>query len=264
MDTYAAIKHMTKCIDAIEALKSENDEGADIYKEWQDETEAIVRNVFGKDSSEYIELHALLHPVYFCTPLGEAGKSTDNHGVYVKCLEGVYSKLSSYKTILAMKLDSNNTNEADSPIKKVIGICSRFSNVTRNIKQRHSNRTPLTIKDEYDVQYLLKILLSVFFDDIRAEEPSPSYAGSSSRIDFLLKNECIAIETKMTRKGLADKELSKQLIQDIAQYKTHSNVKMLVCFVFDPDRYIENPSGMSSDLEELGTDTFGIKVVISS
>ena len=56
------------------------------------------------------------------------------------------------------------------------------------------------IKDEYDVQDLLNALLRLNFDDVRPEEYTPSYAGSSTRVDFLLKKEKIVIEVKKTRK----------------------------------------------------------------
>ncbi len=54
---------------------------------------------------------------------------------------------------------------------------------------------------------LLHALLLLYFDDIRAEAWTPSYAGKSARMDFLLKNEGVVIEVKKTRLGLTDKEL---------------------------------------------------------
>ncbi|WP_419558439.1 PD-(D/E)XK nuclease domain-containing protein [Prevotella sp.] len=72
------------------------------------------------------------------------------------------------------------------------------------------------------------------------------------------------METKMTRENLADKELSKQLIQDIAQYQTHHDVNTLVCFVYDPGQYIENPSGIIRDLESQSSDKLMVKVLIVS
>ena len=42
-------------------------------------------------------------------------------------------------------------------------------------------------------------------------------------MDFLLKDDEISIEVKMTRDGLKDKELGEQLIIDIAKYKEHPN-----------------------------------------
>lgn len=186
---------------------------------WQESTESMVRNIFGESSAEYKELHELFHPMYFCMPSGGFNERMDYHRQRNNRLENVFSKLSGYKTVLMMRVASSNEDQSFSAIKEVVRICSRFSNVTRSMRKRYSNRKPLIIQDEYDVQYLLKSLLSICFDDIRPEETTPSCAGSYSRMDFLLKAEQIAIETKMTRENLADKELSKQLIQDIAQYQ---------------------------------------------
>ena len=69
------------------------------------------------------------------------------------------------------------------------------------------------------MQYLLNALLVLWFDDVRREEPTPSFGGKSSRIDFLLKKEKIGVEVKMTRQGLADKEVRDQLIIDIGAIK---------------------------------------------
>jgi len=71
-------------------------------------------------------------------------------------------------------------------------------------------------------------------------------------MDFLLKDEEIAIEIKMTRPGLKDKDLGDQLIIDIAKYQSHPNCKCLYCFVYDPDGIIRNPRGIEKDLEKLG------------
>ena len=104
-------------------------------------------------------------------------------------------------------------------------------------------------------------MLRLHFDDVRPEEWTPSYAGAANRMDFLLKDEEIAIEIKMTRPGLRDKELGEQLIIDIAKYHGHPNCKCLYCFVYDPEGIIRNPRGMEKDLEELGKG-FPVKVLI--
>ena len=61
----------------------------------------------------------------------------------------------------------------------------------------------LDVQDEYDVQDLFHALLHIHFEDIRPEEWAPSFAGASSRMDFLLKQEQIIIEIKKnpTRTG---------------------------------------------------------------
>lgn len=140
-------------------------------------------------------------------------------------------------------------------------VFERFHTVARQIRRRHDGRDTLIINDEYDVQDMLHALLKLHFEDVRPEEWTPSYAGGANRMDFLLKNEEIAIEIKMTRVGLKDKELGDQLIIDIAKYQKHPNCKCLYCFVYDPDDIIRNPRGIEKDLEKLGKD-FPVRVYI--
>lgn len=139
-------------------------------------------------------------------------------------------------------------------------IFSSFHKVVRQLRSRHSNRKSLEIKDEYDVQDLLNALLRIYFDDIRPEECTPSYAGRPARVDFLLKNEKIVIEVKKTREGLGDKELGEQLIIDIDKYKTHPDCEKLVCFVYDPEERIHNPIGIMNDLNKRH-DGFAIVII---
>ena len=145
------------------------------------------------------------------------------------------------------------------PLTLVERICSRFQLVARQLRIRHANRSTLDIKDEYDVQDLLHSLFILFFDDIRPEEWTPSYAGKSSRMDFLLKCESIVVETKKTRNGLGEKEIGTQLMEDIQRYKKHPDCKTLVCFVYDPDGIVANPRGLEQDLSR-DEDEFVVKV----
>jgi hypothetical protein len=143
-------------------------------------------------------------------------------------------------------------------------LLKRFHRVARSLGDRHAKRTTLTINDEYDVQDLLRSLLWVDFDDIRPEEWSPSYAGGSKRMDFLLKIEKIVVEVKKTRDGLADKEVGDQLTIDLANYQGHPDCNTLVCFVYDPEQRIKNPTGLKNDLEKrFATPTLSVVVVIA-
>jgi hypothetical protein len=134
------------------------------------------------------------------------------------------------------------------PDVSVERICSRIALVIHELRDRHDHRPTLDVGDEFDLQDLLHSLLHLFFDDVRAEEYTPSYAGKSTRMDFLLKNESIVIEAKMTRKGLGAKEVGEQLIVDIAHYQSHPSCKTLFCLIYDPDHRVKNPRGMESDL----------------
>lgn len=129
-------------------------------------------------------------------------------------------------------------------------IMDRFHLVVKQLRNRYDDRQTLDIKDEYDTQYLLHSLLRIYYDDIRSEEWNPSYAGGASRSDFLLKKEKVVIEVKKTRSSLKSKQLGEQLIIDIAKYKSHPDCKLLYCFVYDPEGYINNPTGIENDLNE--------------
>jgi hypothetical protein len=111
-------------------------------------------------------------------------------------------------------------------------VLTRFHIIAKQIESRHEKRPTLEIKDEYDVQDLLHALLLINFEDVRTEEWTPSYAGGSSRMDFLLRNEFIVIEIKKSRKGLGQKELGDQLLIDIVESR------MFGLYILLPANYI--------------------------
>jgi hypothetical protein len=172
-------------------------------------------------------------------------------------------KAASIKIERIREIETQFVRERGSDVSRAVKICSCFHIVVRSLRSRYNNRPTITIADEYDVQDMLRALLAIEFDDIRDEEYSPSYAGGSSRIDFLLKNEKILVETKMTRKGLTDKKLGEELIIDIAKYKNHPDCGMIVCFIYDPKEMIKNRKGLAADLENLSTAELPIIVVIA-
>ncbi len=94
------------------------------------------------------------------------------------------------------------SKEKDNFISIVSKICDRFNLVARELRNRHGNRPTLEIEDEYDVQDLIRAILRFFFENIRWEEWTPSYAGGSARMDFLLRSEQIVIEIKNIRWGV--------------------------------------------------------------
>ncbi|MDJ0678124.1 MAG: hypothetical protein QNJ36_22520 [Calothrix sp. MO_167.B42] len=199
------------------------------------------------------------------TPLITAGYQEENIDSLLTELQTLKASVSNTQneaqqidnlTNLSLEIPSAETSNA---LDQVIQLCSRFHMVARQFRRRHQNRPTLDVTDEYDVQDLLHGLLRIFFDDVRDEEYTPSYASKATRMDFLLKREEIVIEVKMTRKGLSDKEVADQLILDIERYRSHPNCKTLVCFVYDPEGRIANPNGLQADLNG---DKQGLEVML--
>ncbi len=166
-------------------------------------------------------------------------------------LEGVIAYLESF----------GSAKETDA-IQAIEQISRCFHLIVRQLRVRHDSRPTLDVKDEYDVQDLLHALLKLYFDDIRAEEWAPSYAGSSARMDFLIKNQNLVVETKIASDNLRDRKIGEQLIVDIARYSEHPNCRTLVCFVYNPEGYISNPAGLESDLQKLSSEKLNVQVFI--
>jgi hypothetical protein len=139
------------------------------------------------------------------------------------------------------------TMEGDQKLELLI---ERFHLVAQQMRNRRQSRPPLDMTDEYDVQYLLYALLRLFFDDIRDEVWTPSYAGKASRTDFLLPEFETVVEAKKTRPSLTAGPLGDELLIDIARYQQDTQCRKLFCFVYDPDGYINNPRGVETDLSK--------------
>jgi hypothetical protein len=136
------------------------------------------------------------------------------------------------------------------PIQRVRRVLEKVPRAARALRDRYSGRETLRTEDEYDVQDLLRVLLTIDFEDIRREEWTPSDAGKSARMDLLLKTEQVVIEVKITKPGRAEKQIGDELIVDIARYETHPDCKTLVCFVYDPTGQIGNPAALERDLSK--------------
>jgi hypothetical protein len=184
-------------------------------------------------------------------------------------VEVTVPKLSHFGNLLTqLKIEEDRRNpgqrmEADltSATARLVQLADSFHRVALRLRKRRTGREPVLINDEYDVQYVFGALLDTRFEDIRPEEWGPTYAGSSSRVDFLLKNESVLVEMKMTRSGLTDRKLGEELIVDIAHYKQRPDCKALVCFVYDPDHRLTNPHGIENDLSKT-TDGLSVRVII--
>lgn len=159
---------------------------------------------------------------------------------------------------------SKNKDETGIPLVRIRKILSRFNIFADQLKRVRKGKTKFLIEDEYDVQNLVYALLKLDFDDVRKEDVSPICAGSSSRIDLVLKREKVLIEIKKTNSNVTEKELGNQLIEDITRYKEYPEATTLICFIYDPEHWIENPPGLKNDLEKQSTSKLIVEVIISN
>ncbi|MDL0123397.1 hypothetical protein [Halobacterium salinarum] len=133
-------------------------------------------------------------------------------------------------------------------LEKVERICGRFHSAAKQLRDTHSNSDSFQIENEYSVQSLLHSYLKLEFDDVRAEEYNPSYAGKQPRIDFLIEAHDIMIEVKHARPDHGKEKIREELAIDKDHYRK-KDYDQLVCFIYDPDEVITNPGGFITDLE---------------
>ncbi len=234
---------------------------------------SIEKFNWGLSTSDYIKLRKPSQiPVYDMRVLSR-GIETPPHITVIGYLLSLSTKAFSSKNFIELarrllrqtelKVNQKNTPDNFGFSEKVISeTFDNFHSFCRQLINRHNGRDTFSINDEYDVQDLLHCILKLHFKDVREEEYTPSYAGSSTRMDFLLKDENIVIEVKKTRKGLTDKEIGEQLILDVAHYKNHPNCKFLKCFVYDPENLVKNPRGLETDLNKLSDDLMSVELFI--
>ncbi len=144
-------------------------------------------------------------------------------------------------------------------------VCNRFHRFAvqlRKTPRKDQSIPQLPIKNEYDVQYLFRAILSLHFDDIRPEESGGSSAGSSSKADFWLDDKKVVIETKYKGSSLADKKLKADLNTDIGDYQKIANCQTIVFFIYDPENRIENPDGFEKDFNNRTHEKLTIKTFI--
>jgi hypothetical protein len=122
----------------------------------------------------------------------------------------------------------------------LLGICERFHRAVSHLAHRRKGKHNIDFSDEYDVQDVFGTILKSVYDDVRDEEWTPSYAGASARIDFVVADIHTAAELKRARPRQA---IEDELILDIARYGKHPNVQRLVCFVYDPDGLLRRDAG---------------------
>jgi len=239
------------------------------FDSWDDYNAELLKRSFDRPNNDY-------HSEYcYSDFFGTIGRSNPSFGDLVQSHKSVintqFMRLKNIRDKVDL-IDSKVTQQI-SPIQKkdetqvaleiLTNLFAKFHRIAQTLRNRHDNRQTLIIKDEYDVQDLLRALLKEHFDDVRDEDYVPSYAGSNSRVDFVLKNEKVVIEVKMTNDHLKDKEAGSQLLIDIGRYKNHPDCKLLVLFIYDKEDNIVNKSGLISDLNNMSANGLNVRTFIN-
>lgn len=129
----------------------------------------------------------------------------------------------------------------DEPKDIIINLLKEFPNAIKSVTlKRRKNHDKFIIRDEYDVQDLLQVVLKSFFPKIIPEENTPQVGGKTERADFIFKEFGIILEIKMIKETDKDeKEFVKQIKIDIESYY-RENPQYLIFFIYDPQKKTTN------------------------
>jgi hypothetical protein len=61
---------------------------------------------------------------------------------------------------------------------------------------------------------------------------------------------------------LKSRQLGEELIIDMKRYRSHADFKTFIAFVYDPDRFINNPKEIEDDLSGVTEGVF-VKVIVA-
>jgi hypothetical protein len=216
------------------------------FLKWKRDTRVTLETIFGPQSSHADEFSG----INFTTIGGISwGDPADGDSVFRTGLAVAQAMLDSMISELKLKDQfcvptPVTRSDASDPLPLLRHIFTRFPLFARQLQERREKRSTISFNDEYDVQDALHAILKLHFTDVEPEEPTGKLAGKSSRIDFLLKPERVAIEAKMPRDKRHAKEIGDELIVDLRRYKSRADVGSLICLVYDPSGFIGNPAGV--------------------
>lgn len=239
----------------------------DAYDKWNSWNEQYLKVSFNYEDNSYLSEYRNFGSI---TMRGGYGEPPEYQKIQEK-KEDTLKKIKKIeilieKTELIPVEISAMTHEViieNNSLEIVTELCNGFHYFAQEIRHRYSGRETVLVNDEYDVQDVLRSLLKVYFKDVRSEDYAPSSAWGNSRIDLVLPNEEIIIETKMASEKLRDKDLWEQIAIDIVRYQNHPSYKTLLVFIYDKWDNIRNKRGLITDLEKQSKNWKTIKVIIN-
>jgi hypothetical protein len=125
-------------------------------------------------------------------------------------------------------------------IDRLDPLLRRLPRVARELARQ---RTPLAVRDDRDLDDLVRALLPVAFDDVRPEARTPRYSRTT-RTALYLADEGVAVVTHLVRPGVTEPELAARWEEDVAEYTARG--RALVVFVYDPERRLPDPERLEA------------------
>jgi ParB/RepB/Spo0J family partition protein len=140
--------------------------------------------------------------------------------------------------------------------RKVIadGVFTLVFNYLREAIVEFEKRTKARFQNEAELQNFVYSILRTLVASVEFEDPTEKICGKSNRLDFVLKDHKIIVETKYVRDKTHAKKVAEELGVDYLRYKNCPYGQTLLNYIYDPNKYIDNHALYRRDLERLMPD----------
>ena len=129
------------------------------YQNWISRVKKLIEDSYGKESDYYNDFNTASSSWF------------SNYNTLTRSYKPLFDAA---RDDLAHSAVNTNTLQESSALSLVLNILNRFPAFVRQLKRRYNGRAPLEVNDEYDVQDMVYALLTLHFNDIRAEEYTPA------------------------------------------------------------------------------------------
>ncbi len=116
-------------------------------------------------------------------------------------------------------------------------LLRRLPAAVRQLRERHGGRPTLHVRDQFDLEDLLRAALHLQFEDVRRLLRTPRYA-TGTRTDFVVGPDRVALTAKL---AADEARLASELQEDVAYYEGDAGCSYLVVFVYDAAHVLPDP-----------------------
>lgn len=133
------------------------------------------------------------------------------------------------------------------------------------LQDRREARPPYEIEQENDIQDLLLSVIKPIFQTAKIEEWTPKHAESSKRVDLVVPEVSVVVETKYVRSASHAGRIGDELKVDFESYHAHPDCDHVFAVVWDGDSHVADVSNLENDLtghREKDGDVFDVEVKV--
>lgn len=139
---------------------------------------------------------------------------------------------------------------APSPgVAPLLTALREFDACTRYLSTRRSQGAVINIESEADVQDVLYLILRPWIVDLTYESPADKFANRYVIKDFASAAGRCVVDTKFIRDKAHGQAISKELYDDIENYRSHPRCDHLIFFLYDPNGLIPDQRALREAIE---------------